>query len=633
MKINKTRVISTILTITSLLSCLSFTVQGEEILDLPLIRMTGGQAPLTDMVNPEISYNSSYDLSPDAMAAIIEKIKPPLLDAAKRLDWQEAGRIGGAFLWEVFGDLQIFPDGTSRNWIYRQETTPAADYDDKAYASPKHENPPSYPLEEYKALFEVNGETGTSSDMPENEDTSPENLEDKPQNEYAAEKVGIFKRAGIFLSDGFFNLYFSAQKRAVKRGLASYQPEPDPAWREVPAVTPAVYKFAFDWRQSPIDVADQLHDYVLAVKAHTGAKSVYIQSLSASGTVALAYIDKYINGENSGDVAGIFMSVPLALGMGIIGAGYQKKIYPDARALAFAEEIPFGGKFSPRVRALLNTLHATGILDLLCSLFQYLPSEFFDSMYDSALIPLYGTFLGIWASVPPDMYESAKTICFGTQEQIDQMGYTDFFVKSDAYHALQVNSHEILQQAAEKIKLAVVAGYGLSSWPVATRQGLQSDSAAETVYASFGATVSNLGETLGRKYRQFDDTCGHNHISPDNNIDASTAALPEHTWFVKGVIHGEQNEWNGLFSWWYSTEAPTVNSSERWPQFLCAYGERDKNGQEGVFPLSAPAFDGSDRAFRFSVWWNKGLTRWNGVVFSLCAGQFSPSTYKKWSTN
>jgi hypothetical protein len=577
--------------------CLPITANAEEH-NIPLIRMTGGQAPLTDIENPDIVYSSSYDLSQEAMGEIVDKIKEPLFAAVKKLDWAEAGRIAGAFLWQVFGDLQMYPNGTSRNYIYRQETTPVpgTGYDDKAYASPKSKEKQAMPVERYAAeLF--GAENGTE---PESSQTPKENN-------------GFFKCAATALAN--------ALKGLGKKDPRAKQPEPEPSWINIDLLNTSVYKFAFDWRQSPIDVADQLNDYVKAVKKHAGAEKVYIQSLSASGAVALAYINEYVNKRGNEDVAGIFMSIPLANGMGILGAGYQKKILPDARALACSYSLPFIGELDHGIRLILSILHTAGIMDLICSLFEFFPVSFLDSMFDSAFIPLYGTFPGIWALVPPDMYNDAKEACFGSQTNIEAVGYSDFMVKIDAYHSLQLNSHKILQQAAAKnnFKIAVVAGYGSAGWPLASNQGRQADGVVETVYASFGATVSKLGETLGGKYKQKNTSCGHNHVSPDNEIDASTTALPEYTWFIKGAVHGEQNEWNGLFAWWCNTSDPTVNSNERWPQYLYAYGNTDENGQDGVYPLQTPVYKGLNKiTMRLGAFWNRRiLTPWNYAIFTL----------------
>jgi len=68
--------------------------------------------------------------------------------------------------------------------------------------------------------------------------------------------------------------------------------------------------------------------------------------------------------------------------------------------------------------------------------------------------------------------------------------------------------------------------------------------------------------------------CGHDHISPDNVVDASTCALPETTWFFSGGDHFKIDEY-GFNSWFFDAPEPqTVFTEERYPQFLMADEDR-----------------------------------------------------------
>jgi len=587
---------------------------------LPLIRITGGQAPLTDLEKPGVIYNSSFELTPEGLDKLLAGFQDDLLEAVKKLDWEEAGRVLGRLFWESFGDLQMYPDGTSKNYVYRAGSTavPGTSYNDKAYAAPKRIDAAPAPAAVGIAASAAPASAAPASfsaaaAVPQEEEAPPEAAS------FMDQILGVLSNLG----DTFFDLYDRTQNYLDENGYRAKQPEPDPSWANVDTLQNLrIYTFAFDWRTSPIDVADQLYDYVQAVKQHANVDKVYLQSVSASGSIALAYIDKYINKLGCDDIAGVFISISLANGMGTLGSVYEKKLLPDARSLSYAAKMPFVGDLSYEAQAILKTLHFMGLLDVLCSLLEFAPPALLDSFYDSAFVPLYGTFLGMWALVPPDMYDNAKLACFGNQAQIAAKGYTDFVAKADAYHALQVNCKEILRAAEAKdgLKLAVVAGYGLSPWPISSNQGRQADDGVETVYASFGATVSKLGENLGKSYTQADKSCEHNHISPDNEIDASTAALPENTWFVKGAIHGDQYDWNGLFAWWYSTDNPTVTRSARWPQYLYAYGWRVMSRQEAVYPLQTPVYEGSETIARLLVFWNSILSIWNRIVFTVVGG-------------
>lgn len=55
-----------------------------------------------------------------------------------------------------------------------------------------------------------------------------------------------------------------------------------------------------------------------------------------------------------------------------------------------------------------------------------------------------------------------------------------------------------------------------------------------------GATFANVGETLGDGYKAVGTYCSdpaHNHISPDNTVDATTGLLPCTTWYISHQAH------------------------------------------------------------------------------------------------
>ena len=54
-----------------------------------------------------------------------------------------------------------------------------------------------------------------------------------------------------------------------------------------------VYSYGYDWRESPIDCADGLNDFINYVKARTGAKKVNVVAISQGSAVTLAYLSQY----------------------------------------------------------------------------------------------------------------------------------------------------------------------------------------------------------------------------------------------------------------------------------------------------------------------------------------------------
>ena len=106
--------------------------------------------------------------------------------------------------------------------------------------------------------------------------------------------------------------------------------------------------------------------------------------------------------------------------------------------------------------------------------------------------------------------------------------------KIDFYHyEVQSKSSEILNGLIEKnIPVMVVSATNIQRTPLVETWHNDSDGTVDTKYSSVGATVANLWETLGDSYVQAIDD-GHNHLSPDNRIDASTCAFPDSLYYEK----------------------------------------------------------------------------------------------------
>ena len=153
------------------------------------------------------------------------------------------------------------------------------------------------------------------------------------------------------------------------------------------------------------------------------------------------------------------------------------------------------------------------------------------------------------------------------------------------YHdKVQVKLTDILQDAINNgTEIIICAGYGISSIPVSLTPAVHSDFLIDTEYMSIGATCAPLGETLGDGYKQATD-CGHNHVSPDMLVDASTSAFPERTWFFKGLSHSDfPDEYEKFINvFLLSEEEITVGTYEEYPQFMTF----DENGS--LIPVEKP---------------------------------------------
>jgi hypothetical protein len=140
----------------------------------------------------------------------------------------------------------------------------------------------------------------------------------------------------------------------------------------------------------------------------------------------------------------------------------------------------------------------------------------------------------------------------------------------------------------------ILAGTAIQRTPLVPTWTNDSDGTVDTKYASVGGTIAPLGETLGEDYVQAVD-CGHNHLSADGKVDASTCLFPESTWFIDGQSHvgvfcnGEEfNDYADLVVWLATSEKqPTVHDNPAFPQFTKAVGEN--NDLEPIVENDDPA--------------------------------------------
>lgn len=323
------------------------------------------------------------------------------------------------------------------------------------------------------------------------------------------------------------------------------------------------YYFHYDWRLDPVEVAAQLNDYVQHVKELTGHDKVNFRASSMGGVVTMAYFNEY----GYGDVdACVFQSCPI-LGTSLAGDLLNGKIALDARAI-----FDLGMGAYPPVDlegVLLDTLfcvlYYTGILDSALGLGEVLIGNLKDKLYSDFLTPVFGTVLGLWSFVPDESYESAKAM------NLDPETQAGLIKKADYYHYnVQCRADEILHGAVDSgVRVMIVAGYNIQATPLIESMDDDTDSTVDTRFASAGATVADRNSTLPEGYTQAVD-CGHNHISPDNRIDASTCILPENTWFIKDMLHSNAHDGiKEMYNWFtYSDEYYNVWSNPLYPQFI-----------------------------------------------------------------
>lgn len=311
-----------------------------------------------------------------------------------------------------------------------------------------------------------------------------------------------------------------------------------------------IYAYQQDFRRSMVDCAATLDRYIDDVLEYTGAPKVNLIAVSHGGQTVAAYLAMY--GLEKNVVNNILMIVP-AIG----GAAAAYDLMSETAAID--EET--------LVRYLENTeileedvnwlvrAEQFGILDDLCNMLIH--------RWVKGILGYWGS---IWDFIPTGYYEELKN------SQLDPAESADLIARSDYFH------YEILEHIAdtfsacldEGMNISIVAGAGI---PAVTGLREQSDMVV-TVNASTGAKTAPFGSRFSDGYPAALTVCGdgaHNHVSPDMCVDVSCGYLPDHTWIINGMFHG--NAWRDGYcrelckTLFFSNERVDVGTYSEFPQF------------------------------------------------------------------
>ena len=203
--------------------------------------------------------------------------------------------------------------------------------------------------------------------------------------------------------------------------------------------------------------------------------------------------------------------------------------------------------------------HQFGVLDDLCNMLVH--------RYVKGILGYWGS---IWDFIPAEYYDELKN------EQLDPAASADLIAKSDYFHyEILANIRETFAACLDEgMNIYIVAGAGM---PAVTGLQEQSDMVI-TVNSSTGAKTAPYGSRFNDGYPQTRTVCAdesHNHLSPDMCVDVSCGYLPDHTWIVNGMFHG--NTWRDAYGrdlclkLFFSGERVNVNTCAEYPQFrYCA---------------------------------------------------------------
>lgn len=425
---------------------------------------------------------------------------------------------------------------------------------------------------------------------------------DNDGNSIKAISTTVFDDGSLAGQEEFFINETSDEHGVVRAGIEKFGAE-------------NTYFFNYDWRMSPLDHADRLNDFIKRVKKETGCDRVALAAFSMGGTVTMSYLYKY----GSADVDSVSLCSTAFQGTTCVGSLFTGdmdiNIFALMRRLA---QLTRKNETENLVLYLGKLLDATGVSFALEKFVNGITDNTKTRVYDELLIPIFGHLEGLWALVDEPNYEAAKKF------MLDKTANAKLIKDIDEYHYnVQQKAAEILAEAQKDTNIYIIAQYNMQGLPISeTAATSNNDYLIDAAYASGGAICADLDETLGADYVQ-KVADGHNHLSYDGQIDASTCMLSEHTWFIRDMGHvdypfGESTDF--ILRLAESEKYLTVFDSENYPQFM-----QYDYAANSLTPVDETKNDktASDKAYNVAVFVTELIAKFCDFMIHLITGIFA----------
>ena len=322
------------------------------------------------------------------------------------------------------------------------------------------------------------------------------------------------------------------------------------------------YFFNYDWRLDPLKHADELNKFIRTVKAETKCDRVALSAFSMGGTVICSYLYKY----GSADINSVSLCSTAFQGTSCMGSMFSGDMSIDAYGLIRRmAQLTRNDFLDELIMFLNNSLESYKVNTSIDGYINNILTNLNDRLYKELIIPVFGYMPGLWDLVDAENYEKAKEIMLADADSA--------LIKSiDEYHRnVQARAYDILKAAEKDTTVYITAQYNLQGLPISESSTTSNnDFLIDVNYASGGAICSKLDETLPEGYTQA-KADGHNHLSADRQLDASTCMFPEQTWFIRDMAHVDYNvgESTDFLIWLAKSEKQlTVHDSESYPQFM-----------------------------------------------------------------
>jgi len=349
------------------------------------------------------------------------------------------------------------------------------------------------------------------------------------------------------------------------------------------------YYFRYDWRYSPYEIADELHQFVEYVCKKEGVEKVNIHARCYGSNVAMAYIAKSEKGFYDAPfrVNNLALNTTPLDGYIVVGALMSGSITFDSDMIDRYVSLYLNDNdifddplLETTAVVLISVLNQAKVLGWGLDKIQEIYEEIADEVVPGLALVSYGTFPSYWSMIGDKYYDKAKLTVFGTTEPEGK--YANFITKIDNYHELIGEIEEetgkpryasLLKRCEENfgMKTAILAKYGSISFPFFEGSDITGDARGTVTELSLGAKGTVIGETFTNKeldeIRALEDY-DERYLSPDNKVYAGTCLFPETTWFSKNLRHMDLTQIDPIVTEFFLSDGTlTVHSDERYPQF------------------------------------------------------------------
>ncbi len=316
------------------------------------------------------------------------------------------------------------------------------------------------------------------------------------------------------------------------------------------------YAFYTDFRMGAVDNANNLKSFIEKVIAYHNEQNpddqidkVNLFAVSHGGQVAGTYLTLY---GYEGKVNNAVLTVPALGGAGVAYDAFNADFDLDEVGLFMFLE--HGFRLEEELNLLVQAEYLGFVDDLGNALIPY-------------VMPTIGYWGSLWDFIPVEYYEEIKDKWLDEEESALLIEKSDFM----HYEIMSPEGEHYFAKGFKKAQDAGVNIYIMAGYDTKIFSGLaESSDSLITTKSSTGATCAPYGQRFSDGYTQLVDT-GFYQVSPSMTVDASTAYLPEHTWFIENYFHGmtyfDDYTFSLLTKLLLTDESYDVHSFEEYPQF------------------------------------------------------------------